>query len=106
MMDVIDVAGASGTSYRFRRLEDVSDLPATAGNFVYVRWDVSAPVILYLGEADTLLAARSRWPEAQTTHAATDIFYRLNVGREVRLRERDDMLLQLQPAMNRGTALS
>jgi hypothetical protein len=104
MKDVIDVAGASGATYRFRRLEHVSAAPATAGNFAYVLWEQGAPVFVYFGEADTLSVIQARWAEAQTKHGATDIFYRLNVSREVRHRERDDMLERAHPPMNRGKA--
>jgi hypothetical protein len=102
MRDVIDVTGASGTAYRFRRLEHHSAAPATAGNFLYVRWENAAAVLLYVGDADTLTAIQARWPDAQTKHGATDIYYRLNVGREVRHRERDDILERERPPMNRG----
>lgn len=104
MRDVIDVQGASGDTYRFRRLDDPGAPPATAGNFLYVRWESEEPVILFLGEADSLVAIKVRWAEAQTKHQAADVFFRLNVGSEVRLRERDDLLQTLHPPMNRRGA--
>lgn len=100
MKTVIDVPGASGQSYRFRRLDDIAAPPATAGNFIYVRWDPLQPVILYLGEADSLSAVHGRWAEAQAKHQASEIFVRLNVGREIRQQEHEDLLQRQSPVMN------
>lgn len=100
MKDVIDLQGVSGETYRFRRLADPGAPPATAGNFLYVRWETREPVILYLGEADSLSASQGRWTEAQAKHQASDVYIRLNVGREARYRERDDLLQRLRPKMN------
>lgn len=104
MRDLIDIEGGSGEAYRFRRLDDAGAPPPTAGNFVYVRWDQGEPVILYLGEADSQDAIRTRWAEAQAGHRATDIYFRLNVGGEARLKEREDLLQRLRPEMNRADA--
>jgi hypothetical protein len=102
MRELIDVEGGSGEIYRFRRLDDPGAPPTTAGNFIYVRWDQGEPVILYLGEADSLHVIKARWSEAQAKHQATDVYFRLNVGGEARHRERDDLLQRLKPAMNRA----
>lgn len=102
MKDVIEVQGASGESYRFRRLDHPGAAPATAGNYLYVRWDSRDPVILYFGEADSLSAVHTLWADAQAKHKATDIYVRLNVGREARQRERDDLVERLRPVMNQA----
>lgn len=101
MQDILDLKGASGEAYRFRRIDRPGDGPATAGAFVYVRWEGASPVILFLWESDSLLAAGVRWAEAQARHQATDVYVRLNVAHEARAREGDDMLGVLQPVMNR-----
>jgi hypothetical protein len=100
MKDVIDLQGVSGATYRFRRLDDPAAPPGTAGNFVYARWQRGALVVLFLSEADSLVAIKARWPEAQALHKAVDVYFRLNVAGEVRHREHHDLLPQLQPVMN------
>jgi hypothetical protein len=100
MKDEIDVPGGSGHVYRFRRLEDPKNAPSGAGNFLYVRWERAEPVILYVGDAASLADVLLRWVEAQADHQATDVFVRLNVGREARHRERDDLLQRLRPVMS------
>ncbi len=100
MKDVIDLQGVSGVTYRFRRLDDPAAPPATAGNFLYALWERGEPVILFLGEADSLIAIKARWTEAQSRHKAVDVYFRLNVAGEVRHREHDDLLRQVQPKMN------
>lgn len=101
MQDILDLKGATGEAYRFRRLDRLGEAPATAGAFVYVRWEGAASVMLFLGESDSLLAAGVRWAEAQARHRATDVYVRLNVAHEARAREGQDMLGVLQPIMNR-----
>jgi hypothetical protein len=104
MKSVIDLPGASGETYRFRRLDDLAAPPATAGNFANVRWDQREPVVLYLGVADSLSAVQVRWAESKAQHQASNVFVRLNVGRETREREHDDLLQCARPVMN-GAAL-
>src|ERR1700754_640311 len=78
MQGFIDLEGASGATYRFHRVEDLSNLPAIAGNFAYVQGDGPKPVLVCCGTDETLLKAAVRWPSAQQTHRATAIYVRKN----------------------------
>jgi len=99
MQSFLDLAGASGLTYRFHRIERTDQLPAIAGNFAYVRGEGPALAVVGCGTADTLLRAGDRWSEAIQAHQADGIFVRLNVSWRTRGKEHDDIVLNLQPAM-------
>jgi hypothetical protein len=99
MQSFLDLAGASGVTYRFHRVERTDQLPAIAGNFAYVRGEGQALAVVGCGTADTLLRARDRWSEAIQDYQADGIFVRLNVSWKTRGREHEDIVLKLQPAM-------
>jgi len=85
-MDFIDVLGASGTAYRFRRWPGVGRHPPIAGNFVLVAEKGGA--ILALGPAEDL----SRAPELLADRLkGAALFTRLNIARRVREAEHADM---------------
>lgn len=94
----LDVSGADGATYRFRRLTELGDLPASAGNFLYVR---GPGVVVYAGECDTLQSCLERWETARLLHAAEAVFVRLNISAAVRRAEQADIVAALNPAMNR-----
>ncbi len=50
MQSFIDLEGASGATYRFHRVDDLTNLPAIAGNFAYVQGDGPRPVALHVRE--------------------------------------------------------
>ena len=81
MQDLLDLTGASGADYRFRRVEDPARLPTTAGNFLYVRWRGSTPQVLCCGAVNSLVEASDRWDFAVRSHGAQGLYVRLNVAR-------------------------
>jgi hypothetical protein len=99
MQSFLDLAGASGLTYRFHRVERTDQLPAIAGNFAYVRGEGRSFSVVGCGTADTLLRAGDHWPEAIEAYQADGIFVRLNVSWKTRGREHEDIVLKLQPAM-------
>jgi hypothetical protein len=99
MQNFIDLEGASGVTYRFQRVEDLSKLPAIAGNFVYVHGDGPKPTIVCCGADETLLRAANRWPAAQQSHGAKAIYVRKNVSWKVRATEHEDIVERYRPPL-------
>jgi hypothetical protein len=99
MQNFIDLEGASGTTYRFQRVEDLSKLPAIAGNFVYVQGDGPKPTVVCCGADETLLGAANRWPAAQQSHGADAIYVRKNVSWKVRASEHEDIVERYRPPL-------
>jgi hypothetical protein len=88
-MDFIDIPGASGTAYRFRRWPNSGSHPPIAGNFALVAEGTRK--IIAVGMADDLSGARQ---ELKSLPRGTAIFTRLNVARRVREAEHADITLQ------------
>jgi hypothetical protein len=105
MQTFIDLDGASGATYRFQRVDDLSSLPAIAGNFVYVQGDGPRPVVVCCGTDDTLLKAAGRWPAAQQSHRATAIYVRRNISWKVRASEHQDIVERHRPPLVAATEL-
>ena len=99
MQSFIDLEGASGATYRFHRVDDLSNLPAIAGNFAYVQDDGPKPVVVGCGTEDTLRKAAARWPTAQQAHRATAVYVRKNVSWKIRAHEHDDLVKKHQPPL-------
>ena len=99
MQEILDLQGASGDSYRFRRIANPGQLPATSGNFVHVRWSGNAAQIVYCGAVNTLTSAADRWAEAVGAHGAAGLYVRLNVARRGRDEEHADLVAKHRPLM-------
>lgn len=99
MQNFIDLEGASGTTYRFLKVEDLSKLPAIAGNFVFVLEDGPKPTVVCCGADETLLMAANRWPAAQDSHGAKAIYVRKNVSWKVRASEHEDIVERYHPPL-------
>ena len=99
MQSFIDLEGASGVTYRFHRVDDLSNLPAIAGNFAYVTDGGAKPLVVCCGTDETLLRAAVRWPAAQQSHRATAIYVRRNVSWKVRAHEHEDIVKKHQPPL-------
>jgi hypothetical protein len=99
MQNFIDLEGASGATYRFQRVDDLSKLPPIAGNFVYVGDDGPKPVVICCGIGETLLRAANDWPAAQRTHQAKVIYVRKNVSWKVRASEHGDIVERHRPPL-------
>lgn len=86
MNDFIDLTGASGATYRFRRRAVAGDHLPIAGNFALVIIVDGKVTVTTLGKSNDLsrLAAPTDLPEAQ-------VYTRLNVARAIRTSEHDDL---------------
>lgn len=96
MTDFLDIAGASGTRYRFRRA-DFESLPVTAGNMLAVVGGPASPQVLVCAAARSLVRAAPAVREALKGAPAT-LFVRLNVARVQREAEHADIVQAVQPA--------
>lgn len=95
-MDFIDVPGASGTHYRYRR-SSLEELPPTAGNIVAV---VGAPPrrrFLICAAARSLSRARPELEAVLRENRGARLFVRLNVARAVREAEHADIVAAVAP---------
>jgi hypothetical protein len=100
VQDHLDLQGASGATYRFRLIAETGELPATSGNFVYVRWRGQTPQVFCCGAINSLSAASRAWDEAVRTHGVTGLYVRLNVARARRDEEHADLTAKYRPPMN------
>jgi uncharacterized protein YecE (DUF72 family) len=100
VQDHLDLQGASGATYRFRLIAGPDQLPATSGNFVYVRWHGAAPQVFCCGAVDSLSATFGSWDEAVRTYGALCVYVRLNVARSVRDEEYSDLVEKYRPPMS------
>ncbi len=84
MNDFIDLTGASGATYRFRRRAVAGDHLPIAGNFALVTLVDGKVTVTTLGKSNDLsrLVAPTEPPEAQ-------VYTRLNVARAIRTSEPD-----------------
>jgi hypothetical protein len=82
--EFIDVSGASGQVYRFRRVAGPAALPRMAGNFLFVRAGLDGPVVVGCGSSNDLTLAQALWPRAIETQFADAIYVRLDVARRPR----------------------
>jgi hypothetical protein len=96
-MDFIDLKGASGAAYRFRRCAPGAHHPPIAGNFAWVRRTGSSCELLVLGVANNLSNIALQ-QERQGPEGGRDLFTRLNVNRGTRQAEHAD-LLEAHPAV-------
>ena len=99
MLQFLDFPGASGVPYRFHQISDVTQLPAIAGNFVYVRGEGRDATVVACGTDETLLRAADRWSDAVREHAAEAIYIRRNISWKTRAHEHADLVQQHHPAM-------
>jgi hypothetical protein len=93
----LDVPGASGARYRFRRTDAGDDLPVNAGNFVAVT-EESSPRYLACGTARSLARAAPAIREGLGESRGAVLFIRLNVSRVVRDAEHEDIVAAVAPA--------
>jgi hypothetical protein len=104
MRDLIDMRGASGAVYRFNLVSGERPLSPMGGNFLYVRDKPDGYEVVYVGEAQNLLAeSRSRWAEAAKSHGAAHLYTRLNVTERARSQEHADILSAARPPMTPST---
>jgi hypothetical protein len=95
-MQVVDVQGRSGATYRFRHAPSSAELPAHAGNFILVEPSAGRPKVLACGTRGSLIELAGPWGDL--TAGGAEIYIRLNVSRATRQAEHDDLVAQLAPA--------
>ena len=94
-MDFLDVPGASGAHYRFRRV-DRDGLPPGGGNLVAVGGAPPHRRLLLCGTARSLVRAAPAL-EAALANPAAAVFVRLNVARAAREAEHADIVAAVRP---------
>ena len=95
----IDIEGASGCVYRFRRINDPVGLPAMSGNFLFLKTASDGTAVVCAGTAGSLIRAGEVWKPVVEAHDAKAIFVRLNVSRSVRASEHDDIVEAQHPTI-------
>lgn len=96
MSEFLDIPGASGTPYRFRRMT-LAELPVMAGNVVAVSGGKTRPGVLLCATARSLAGAASALGEALASRSAATLYVRLNVARAVREAEHADIVAAATP---------
>ena len=91
MKDFVDLKGASGASYRFRRLPEGQAHLRIAGNYAMLKRRAGGFTVVHVGVTDDLSQARAMCP---TGTGATHLFTRLNVSRTAREAEHADLVAQ------------
>jgi hypothetical protein len=99
-MEFIDMRGASGTAYRFRRWPASGAHPPIAGNFVLVAADTRK--VLELGMLEDLSQARA---VLEKRPKGAELFTRFNISRSHREAEHNDVA-QLHPDLGGSTPVS
>lgn len=90
MRDFIDLEGASGTSYRFRRWPPGAPHPPAAGHFAWVRETGGRLQVICLGEAENLARVPDEAP-GEVRAPNVHLFTRLNISREARTADHEDL---------------
>jgi hypothetical protein len=99
-----ELLGKSGACYRYTPLEEDRFLPSQAANYVIARVGKDGGAsLIFAGETDNL--ASQSWREAlaraRADYPGAKILTRLNVTRAIREAERNDLIEEHQPPMNR-----
>lgn len=91
MKSVIDLAGASGATYRFRLWPEGASHPPMAGNYACVRLHGERVEIMGVGDALDLSRLREDLPK-RVREANVILYTRLNVARATRTAEHEDLV--------------
>jgi hypothetical protein len=91
----IDLVGASGAAYRFRRLSEA--LTAIGGNFVYVREQGEEKKVVCCGKTRSLWRALNKpvWASDENSHPDDHLYIRLNAASGARDKDHDDLIAGL-----------
>lgn len=102
----IELAGKSGSRYRYSPLDESRFLPPAGANYVIARDTPDGTDIVYAGETDNLASQswRPALEAARATYGEAKLLTRLNVTRAVRKAEQADLIDEHQPPMNEGQA--
>ena len=96
MNDFVDVPGASGAQYRFRRTAP-AELPPTAGNLLVATGQTGRLKVLLCGAARSLSQAAPAATEALQANRNARLYVRLNVARTTREAEHQDIVAATDP---------
>jgi len=96
MKDFIDLKGASGATYRFRRIPDGEPHQRIAGNYAVLKLGQRGFTVRLVEATNDLSQARARCP-AEVLKGA-QLYTRLNVSRAAREAEHQDLLANYGPA--------
>lgn len=97
MSEFVDVSGASGAAYRFRRTTP-AELPAMAGNLLIATGGAGRLKVLFCGSARNLAGAAPRVAQTLKASRRAKLFVRLNVVRAARDAEHADIVAGVAPA--------
>jgi hypothetical protein len=91
----IELIGASGAAYRFRKPDGA--VSPIGGNFVYVRDEGGTARVVCCGRARSLGLAliRPAWPRDENAADGDQLYLRLNAIASVRASEHEDLLAGL-----------
>lgn len=98
-MDFLDVTGASGTAYRFRRAA-AGQLPATAGNLLVVSGVGAKRRYRLCAAARSLNHADAAVRDALTGARGAEVYVRLNIARTTREAEHADIVAGVGPELD------
>jgi hypothetical protein len=96
MSDFVDVPGASGAQYRFRRA-DPAQLPPTAGNLLVAAGRPGRLDVLHCEAASSLAQAAPAAAEVLKANRQARLYVRLNVARTTREAEHQDIVAATIP---------
>ena len=101
MTDFVELQGASGVQYRFRRA-DLTDLPAMAGNAVVASGQPGRLKVLFCGSTRSLAGAAPAIGQTMAGRRGARLYVRLNVARTTREAEHADLVAGLNPEAHAG----
>jgi hypothetical protein len=101
MTDFVDLQGASGAQYRFRRAH-LAELPAMAGNAIVAAGSPSKLKVLFCGATRSLAGAAPKIGERLAGRRGARLYVRLNVARTTREAEHADLVAGLKPEAHAG----
>ena len=95
MKPFIDLIGASGAAYRFRKAE--GGLSPIGGNFVYVRNVDGMPRVVCCGKTSSIgsVLTKRTWFEDENGQPGDQLYIRLNIMGTTRGSEHEDLLAGL-----------
>lgn len=95
MSSFIELIGASGAAYRFRRSD--AALSSVGGNFVYMRHRDGGRHVVCCGKARSLAwgLGKRNWHLDENAAHDDELYVRLNAIESVRSREHEDLLTGL-----------
>lgn len=95
MKDFVELTGASGASYRFRRMTDGEAQQRIAGNYAVLKVRAAGFSVKFVGATNDLSQARAECPPEVLKGA--HLYVRLNVPRGPREAEQADLEANYAP---------